>query len=118
VSIKRSRRVAGLVQQVTAIILQKHIGDPRLKEIHITAVDMSPDLRTAHIFFTLYDKDKRAQVEKALNKAKGHIRHLLAENMNLRYTPQIEFIYDEALLQAERITHLLENILPKEDDGE
>jgi ribosome-binding factor A len=107
---KRPRRVAELVQREVAMILQQHIGDPRLKEVHITAVQMSPDLRSARIFFTLHDLAKRSSVEKALSKAKGHIRHLLAEKVGLRYIPQLEFRYDEVLLHAEHINHLLEDI--------
>ncbi len=109
---KRARRIADLVQREIAIALQKEIHDPRLEDVSITMVVMSPDLSKAKIYYTLLDLEKLSEVANAFKKASGYLRHVLAENSGLRYTPQLTFLFDESLVRAEKITTLIDKLEP------
>jgi ribosome-binding factor A len=106
-STKRIRQVADLIQRDLAMILQREVSDPRLAEISITGVVVSPDLGTAKVYYTVYDKEQLAEVKAGLEKASGYLRHLLAEATTLRYTPQLRFAYDESILYGEKLSALI-----------
>lgn len=115
---KRPRRIADLLQRAIANALLREIKDPRLTQVSITAVDVSDDLRNAKIFFAIHDDTKRAEVESALEKATPFIRHTVAEQVDLRYVPKIFFVFDETLQRANNISHLLDEVLPDDDDSD
>jgi len=105
----RAQRVADLVKREIAASLSKDIEDPRLKSLSLTAVDVSPDLRNAKIFFTLLDTDNVVEVIKVLNKASGFLRHSIASRCDLRYVPKLDFRYDNNLVEAENLVTLISN---------
>lgn len=107
----RTRRIADLIQHEIASLLKKEIRDPRLNNLVITDVEVSADLGYARIFYTLLDKNELAAVEKSLIKATGFLRHRLAKNAQLKYTPQIEFIYDQSVIAAEELSQLIDKTI-------
>lgn len=112
----RLRRVADLLQREIALIIQGKVADPRLHTVIITAVDVSPDLRQAKVFFTLLDHQQLSSVQKSLKKAIGFIRRELSSQVELRYTPQLYFQWDDSELKAERIVKLINEGLSDEDN--
>jgi len=105
----RARQIADVIHTELANQLQKEVADPRLAKINITHVTVSPDLGHARIYFTLVDKQDLPQVEAALKKASGFLRHNLASNIKMRYVPTLRFIYDESLAYANKISDLLDD---------
>ena len=103
----RVQRVADLIRREVANTLCKEITDPRLQALSITAVDVSPDLRNAKVYFTLLDDSKIDDVNKALEKAAGFLRRAVASQCELRYVPKLIFKYDNKLSQAESLVSLI-----------
>ena len=92
-------------------ILQQELGDPRLQFVTITEVDVSRDLQNAKIHFSVLGKESEAHLaEKVLEKAKGMIRRLLGQSMNMRHTPELYFIYDQSIEMSARIEETLKEI--------
>ena len=109
---KRSRRIADMLLQEITLIITKHIADPRLQGLLITAVDMSPDLKNAKIFFTLPDALSVDEANGALRKASGFLRTQLAKTAELRHAPKLIFMHDKGLLHAERLSQLIDHLAP------
>lgn len=107
----RSRKIADLIRHELAGFLKREIKDPRLQNLVITAVEVSPDLGTAKIFYTVMDNEEIAAVQQALAHAQGYVRHLLAQNLKLRYVPHIHFSYDESIKRAEKISSLIAQVV-------
>ena len=106
----RSDRVGGLIQQVLSEILNKDIGDPRLKMATITAVEVSRDLRLARIYFTTPGgKHKKEAAIEGFNSARGFIKKALAQEIDLKYMPDIKFFYDESLEYGAHIEALIKS---------
>jgi len=103
----RARKVAELLQQELAILLRHQAKDPRFNVVTITAVDVSPDLKNAKIYFSLLDETKKNDTLAALNKAAGFFRVKLAEAVELRIMPQLYFYFDDSLARADKISQLL-----------
>ncbi len=108
----RQRRVAELVREELAQILEFEVEDPRLSGITVTDVEMTGDLRLAKVYFTMIgDGDEEyEEAFTALEKARGFLRTTLAARVRLRYVPALEFYKDDLLEHARRIDEILEKI--------
>jgi ribosome-binding factor A len=117
---KRSVRVADVIRNELAMLLISKVRDPKLGEVNISRVEVTDDMKIARIFFTLLSGKKRAKgAEKSLQNAKGFMRSHLAKTLNLRYTPELQFRYDETadkVAQVESIFQEIEN--ERKDRGE
>ncbi len=96
---KRCDRVAVELKKVISDLLHKDMGDPRLKNITITGVNLSRDLRIAKVYFAFYEG--RGKTEKSIIRgfwdAKGYIKREVARKMQLRYMPDISFFHDRSI---------------------
>ncbi|WP_267256944.1 ribosome-binding factor A [Coxiella endosymbiont of Ornithodoros maritimus] len=116
---QRQQRVTDLIHQQLAELFKKEVRDSRLSKISLTAVSISPDLKQAKVFYSsLLENQSEKEVQKALSKATGYLRHLLAQATVLRYVPKLEFVYDESIERADRISLLIERALKKDDSDE
>ena len=112
----RSDRVSGLIQKVLSELLQKDIKDPRLKMTTITSVEVSRDLKLARIYFTSPNGDhKKEAAIKGFNSARGFIKRTLANELDLKYMPDLKFFYDESIEYGSHIDSLIK--LTKEKNG-
>ena len=110
----RQERVADLIREQLAELLQKEVEDPRLAQVTITAVEMSPDLRYARVFYSVLGSDQEvSEASQAFESASGYVRRELASRLKLRYMPHLQFRFDSSLVVGHRIETLLKQI---EDD--
>jgi ribosome-binding factor A len=114
---RRTDRVGEAIQELVAGLLVREIKDPRVGLVTITAVRVSPDLRHARVYFSsLGDEAQREQSLRGLRSAAGFVRSQIARRLNLRVAPDIVFEYDPSLAQADRLTRLLRDETPPEDE--
>jgi ribosome-binding factor A len=109
---QRQERVGELLREDISRIIQRELSDPRLPPlISVTEVSVSPDLRQARVFVSVYgDAPTREQAMAALEAAAGRIRGHLGRSVRLRYTPQLEFVLDTSLERGAHILKLLDQI--------
>jgi ribosome-binding factor A len=108
---KRADRVASLLQKEIAGFLERELRDPRLKKITVTKVALSDDLKLARIYYSLVGTDReRAEAGEGLQRAKGMLKKLIAQNTYLRSTPDLEFYYDQGLEYSQRVDDLIKKI--------
>ena len=108
---QRVQRVRNLLRSEIATVIQRKLKDPRVAMVTITSVEVSADLRQAHILVTVYGS--RKTVEKAvdgLKSAAGYIRSELMKVLHLRPMPYLEFDADESFAREARTLDLLEKI--------
>jgi ribosome-binding factor A len=75
----------------------------------VTAVETSPDLRHARVYVSvLGNPGERKRTLQALTKAHGFLQRRVASELRIKNTPQLEFVYDDTVEHAMRITQLLE----------
>jgi ribosome-binding factor A len=105
---RRPERVAHLVQAELAGLFLRGTNDPRLRDVTVTAVRMSPDLRLARVYFrTLGTSDARAATLRALERASTFLRGEVGRALGLRVTPELRFEYDTTPDTAQRVDDLL-----------
>jgi ribosome-binding factor A len=108
-AVSRMRRVNEVLREVIGDELTS-LSDPRLNMVTITAVDTSPDLRSARVYFTvLGGEDARDAALEALAKAHGVIQRAIGAETRMKRTPTLRFEYDEAVERGLRISAILDD---------
>jgi ribosome-binding factor A len=108
--VKRSTRVGELLREILASVLLERVSDPRLQELTITEVEMSPDLKMARIYYAVRQGTKPEELMMALDKAMGFIKQEVAREHILRTMPEFHFLPDESLEKAERLERLFASL--------
>jgi ribosome-binding factor A len=105
----RAQRVADRIHNLLSQKMLSDISDPRLAGIQITRVAMTKDLRIARIYYHMMDAsdEQRQQAERGFGSAAGFFRRMIGEEISLKFTPEVEFYYDESIDVRERIEELL-----------
>ncbi|MBA7500144.1 Ribosome-binding factor A [subsurface metagenome] len=110
-SSKRSEQLEkALIREINNIIYRK-INDPRIKFVTITRIKVSPDLKYADVFVTIFnDKDQQKKALKGLKNATKFIRGELGKDLKLRYVPKIEFKIDEDLEHQYKLLEIITEV--------
>jgi ribosome-binding factor A len=117
-SYPRAERVRAAIKQVLAAEIER-LKDPGLGFVTITDVTMSPDLRHARAFYTVYGTDEqRAATRDALARASGHLRTAVAHEVRLRFTPTLELCEDPVPERTQRLESILDEIHRKDASRE
>ena len=101
-------RVNSNLQKEISYIVSNEVKNPNIKFITITAVDTTSDLSYSKVYFTTLGDIK--ETLNGLKSAKGFIRKSLADRIELRHIPQLEFIYDESIDYGKRIEEKIKEI--------
>ena len=114
----RQMRVNDEVKRELAEIIRSGLRDPRIGVItSVTRAEVTPDLKYCKIYVSLLTNDdsggEKDAVMEGLRSASGYIRHLLAERVNLRQTPELTFIHDDAIEHGMRISKLIDEVARK-----
>ncbi len=102
----RPHRVAELLRERLALILLHKCADPRIQELTLTQVEMSPDLKQARIYYVTHPQADATEVHQALDKALGFIKREVARENLFRLMPEIIFLPDKGLDRAEKLEQL------------
>lgn len=109
----RLGRIGDQIRQELASLIQNELRDPRLGMVSVTDARVSRDLSHAEVWFTVLGADAGACAE-ALNHASGHLRSLLAKNLNLRATPRLHFNYDETIERGRHLSDLIDEAVARD----
>ena len=112
----RKGRIDDAVAQELAIKM-RDICDPRIVNnfVSITGADVSPDLKTAKVYFSVMGDAKEAGI--ALKGATGLLRRHLAQTLNLRITPELNFFVDNSIEHGSHIAKILHDLDIKQEDS-
>jgi ribosome-binding factor A len=105
---QRLARIEGEMQRVLSTIVAREVRDPRVGNVTFTAVSVAPDLSTARVFFMPFgDKHSPEEVGEGLARAAGFLRGELGRALSLRHAPRLEFLYDQQIEKADKLTRLI-----------
>lgn len=91
----------------------RRLKDPRVSAtgmVSITRVDTTGDLRYARIYISTLDKTRETEVLKGLKSAAGFLRRELGRALQLRYTPELQFIADDSIAHGAHILEVLRKV--------
>tara|TARA_B100000315_G_scaffold254602_1_gene296018 strand:+ start:731 stop:1153 length:423 start_codon:yes stop_codon:yes gene_type:complete len=127
----RVQRVADQIHRELAMLIQMEVSDPRIGMVSVTSVNVSRDLAHANVYVTVLntmtgsdvlndstlvapgelDKLEIEENLKALRKASGYLRSMLAKRIELRSIPKLQFHYDESVERGQQLSNLIDDAL-------
>ena len=104
----RVRKHAERVKELVAEAVRTQIKDPRLGMITITDSRITPDLREATVFYTVFgDVAEQSATAAALDSAKGLLRSTVGRALGLKHSPTLSFVHDDVQETVRHIDELL-----------
>jgi ribosome-binding factor A len=117
----RIDRVEHLIKEEISLIflykLRDKLQDSSFGFITITSVKVSPDLKIAKIYLSVFEKDKRQAALEKIKSASGFIRSELASRIRIKFVPELKFFIDDSLDYYEKIDGLIKKIHENDSKG-
>ena len=111
----RVERIQEQVREEVSQMLATEVRDPGVGLVTVTRTKVTGDLSLARVYWTMIgDLAERKKTVKALERATGFVRHLLAERLSLRRAPEVKFIFDESVGAQDRIEQIIQEIHAEE----
>jgi ribosome-binding factor A len=123
----RSQRVGDHIQKELSTIIRMPVRDAGLGLVTISAVDLSTDLSYAKIYVTCLGLDQESDLESTsdraeilimLNENAPQFRYQLSKILTTRIVPKLNFMFDESLEQANRLTSLIDSLHSEDPDNQ
>jgi ribosome-binding factor A len=108
----RAERIAEQLRQEISQLMLTEMKDPRVRMASISAVKVTPDMRSAKLMVSaLGEERERHAVVAALRHAEGYLRGRLGERLeNLKTAPRLRFELDESIAYSVRISSMLRGL--------
>ncbi len=118
----RNQRLGNQIQRALSEFLKSEVKDPRLKDVSLTAVELSRDLGVALIYFSVMDPGREiAPAAAGLQSAAGFLRTRLGRAIKVRHVPELRFVHDDSAKHAADISRLIDSAIHGKEsrpDGE
>ena len=113
----KNTRIKSEVQKVLAETIRGEIKDPRIAPLtSVVAVEVSPDLKTCKAWISvLGDEAAQKETMAGLRSASGFIKSRLAKEINLRITPEVQFIMDQSIAYGVNMSHKIDEVMGSQD---
>ncbi len=115
---RRTSRVGENVRDALVQVLRTDVRGFDMGWSSISEVEVSPDLHYAKVHITGLKEEDTKQTVEELRRVAGQVRHALGKRIHLRYTPELDFRYDETAMRALRVETILREVLPPKSEEE
>lgn len=117
-SSRRVLKAAQAIREVVSMAIITDLKDPRIADVTVTFVEVSPDLRYSKVHVSVMgDETKKRLCLKGLESASGYLQKKVGQRIDTRYTPRIHFELDKGLENSMLVTKILDEVLPKKDES-
>ena len=109
-------RLSNNILEVLSKIIFEEVKNPIIKSVILTSCKVTNDLSFAKVYFKCMNEDKDV-VMKELEEAKGFLRGKISENIDIRHTPELVFVYDNSIEYGMNIERIIQKIHEKDEDN-
>jgi ribosome-binding factor A len=111
---RRALKAAEIVREVVSMAILAELKDPRIRDVTVTYVEVSPDLRQAKVHVSVMGDEARQRTSlQGLRSAAGFLQSKLGKRIETRYTPRIEFYLDQGVKKSIEVARILKEVLPE-----
>ena len=105
----RQRKIEAELQRVLAELIVREVKDPRVGNVTVTSVRLSPDMSVAKVFYAPFvSAHPQEEVQSGLTRAAGFLRGEAGRRLGLRHAPRLDFVFDDTAEKAARLTGLID----------
>jgi ribosome-binding factor A len=115
-SSRRVQKAAEAIREVVSMAILTDLKDPRIENVTVTYVEVSPDMRQAKVHVSVMGDDaKQSTVLHGLQSSAGFLQTKIAKRIDTRYTPRLRFELDMGVKKSLAIARMLEDVLPHDE---
>ena len=115
---RRTEKAAEAIREVVSMAILAELNDPRVRDVTVTYVEVSRDLRYAKIHVSVMGDEARQKLTlRGLQSAAGFLQAKIAERIDIRYTPKLSFLLDQGVKRSIAVAQILQQVLPKDKDA-
>jgi len=111
----RIEKFENLIKEEVSLIFLFKLNDPLFGFLTVTTVKVSPDLKSAKIYLSVLEKEKREEVLSKINDQARYIRSELASRIRVKFVPELKFYIDDTIDYVEKIEGLIRKIHQDDD---
>jgi ribosome-binding factor A len=114
-SSRRVEKAAEAIRGVVSMAILAELKDPRIRDVTVTYVEVSPDLRHAKVHVSVMGDEAHQKLSlRGLQSAAGFLQAKIAERIEIRYTPRLSFLLDQGIKRSIAVAQILQQVLPPE----
>ncbi len=118
-SSRRTEKAAEAIREVVSMAILAELNDPRVRDVTVTYVEVSRDLRYAKVHVSVMGDEGRQKLTlRGLQSAAGFLQAKIAERIDIRYTPKLSFLLDQGVKRSIAVAKILKEVLPAEESDE
>ena len=115
---RRVLKAASAIREVVSMAILTDMNDPRVRDVTVLGVTVSPDMREAKVHVTIMGDDTKQRLSlKGLQSAAGYLQSKIAKRIDTRYTPKLEFVLDLGVKKSIEMAQILHRVLPAEENA-
>jgi ribosome-binding factor A len=112
-STRRVQKVAEAIREVVSMSILTELQDPRVRDVTVTGVEASGDLRFAKVMVSVMGDETRQNLTlRGLQSAAGFLQSKIADRVDLRWTPRLTFVLDQGVKRSIEVAKILREVLP------
>jgi len=114
-SSRRLLKAAAAIREVVGLSILADLKDPRIRDVTVTHVEVSPDMRHAKVHVSVMGNEAQQNLSlRGLQSAAGFLQAKNAERVETRYTPRLMFVLDQGVKKSIEMARILKEVLPHE----
>ncbi len=99
-----------LKRELSSLLVREMTFEDLLVTVH--QVDVTPDLKSAHVYISVLGANGRNQVIPKLEASRAALQADLSKHVVLKYTPHLIFHLDDSIERGSRVLEILQEIEP------
>ncbi|MEM8913216.1 MAG: 30S ribosome-binding factor RbfA [Planctomycetota bacterium] len=104
-------KAAEAIREVVASAIVRDIRDPRVKDVTVISVDVTPDMREAKVNVSVMGDESQKQLSiRGLQNSAGFLQSKIGDRLDTRYTPRLKFALDKGQENAMAVGEILARI--------
>lgn len=110
---RRLLKAAEAIREVVSMAILTELRDPRISDVTVTYVEVSPDMRHAKVHVSVMgDEAKQNLSLRGLQNASGFLQQKIARRIDTRYTPRLRFVLDQGVKHSLEVSRILSEVIP------
>ncbi len=110
---RRVLKAAEAIREVVSSAILLELKDPRIQDVTVTYVEVSPDMRYAKVHVSVMgDETKQRLSLHGLQSAAGFLQSKIAQRIDTRYTPRLQFLLDQGVKHSIEVSRILSELFP------
>ncbi|HIF34614.1 MAG TPA: 30S ribosome-binding factor RbfA [Planctomycetaceae bacterium] len=110
---RRVLKAAEAIREVVSMAILTELRDPRIKDVTVTYVEVTGDMRQAKIHVSVMGDEKKQDLcLHGLENSRGFLQKKINERIDTRYTPRLRFELDQGVKHSIEVNRILREVLP------